>query len=98
LLPLQYPLIISIAGPEEIQSVVKFCLDKDQSTSAAKLAQVISHYAQHRAQDPEFTSPFAYSAYEAGIGLSGGKLDDITLVVSMVQKSESISEAITSKL
>jgi protein phosphatase PTC7 len=73
--------------PEEVQSVVKFCLDKDSATSAGKLAQVISHYAQHRAGDPEFASPFAYSAYESGIGISGGKMDDITVVISRVKES-----------
>lgn len=83
--------------PEEIQSVVKFCLDKDPATSANRLAQIISHYAQHRAGDPSFASPFAYSAYQSGLPISGGKMDDITLVISRVFNQES-SDKVPSKL
>ena len=37
-----------------------------------------------RATDPKHNSPFAYAAIQAGYVFLGGKLDDITVVVSYV--------------
>lgn len=35
--------------------------------SPSRSAQVLAHYARHRAADTKFASPFAYAAYQAGI-------------------------------
>lgn len=32
-----------------------------------KTAQVLAHYARHRASDPKFASPFAYAAFQVGL-------------------------------
>jgi protein phosphatase PTC7 len=37
-----------------------------------------------RATDPKYQSPFSYSALQAGYMYVGGKLDDITVLVSYV--------------
>jgi protein phosphatase PTC7 len=37
-----------------------------------------------RATDPKYHSPFSYAAIQAGYVFLGGKLDDITVVVSYV--------------
>lgn len=47
-------------------------------------AQKIAALAQQRAQDRNRQSPFAAAAQEAGYRYHGGKLDDITVVVSYV--------------
>jgi protein phosphatase PTC7 len=44
-----------------------------------KTAEVLAHYAHHRASDPKFASPFAYAAFQAGFAYMGGKMDDITV-------------------
>lgn len=67
---------------DEIVSVLKYCTN--QKMGPGKIAQVVALYAQHRAADTQFASPFAYSAYQAGIRLMGGKMDDITIVVGVV--------------
>lgn len=47
-------------------------------------AQKIAALAQQRAMDPTKRSPFSDAAKEAGFEYHGGKLDDITVVVSYV--------------
>ena len=47
-------------------------------------AQVLAHYARHRAADSKFASPFAYAAFQAGFSYMGGKMDDITVVIAKV--------------
>ncbi|XP_009764148.1 putative protein phosphatase 2C 55 [Nicotiana tabacum] len=47
-------------------------------------AQKIAALAQQRAMDPTKPSPFSDAAKEAGFEYHGGKLDDITVVVSYV--------------
>lgn len=49
-------------------------------------SQVLAHYARHRASDSKFVSPFAYSAFQAGLAFMGGKLDDITVVIASVHQ------------
>lgn len=41
-------------------------------------------YARMRASDAKYHSPFSYSAIQAGYVYLGGKMDDITVVVSYV--------------
>lgn len=56
------------------------------STMSTRNAQVLAHYARHRASDTKFASPFSYAAYQAGIRYMGGKLDDITILVAYVER------------
>lgn len=69
---------------EEVASVLKYCLD--QRMEVTKMAQVLAHYARHRASDSKFASPFAYAAFQAGYAYMGGKMDDITVVICVVQQ------------
>eukprot|EP00802_Teleaulax_amphioxeia_P013354 Tamp_13404.p1 GENE.Tamp_13404~~Tamp_13404.p1 ORF type:complete len:555 (-),score=77.21 Tamp_13404:59-1702(-) len=46
------------------------------------LARAISRTSHLRARDTEYASPFATNAEKEGLKYSGGKLDDITVVVS----------------
>lgn len=39
---------------------------QDVNMPMDKSAQVLAHYARHRASDPKFASPFAYSAFQVG--------------------------------
>lgn len=41
-------------------------------------------YARMRASDAKYHSPFSYAAIQAGYVYLGGKMDDITVVVSYV--------------
>jgi len=50
-------------------------------------AQKIAELARQRAVDKKRQSPFATAAQEAGYRYYGGKLDDITAVVSYVTSS-----------
>ncbi|KAL9241757.1 hypothetical protein vseg_015826 [Gypsophila vaccaria] len=47
-------------------------------------AQNIANLAQQRAQDRHRQTPFSAAAHDAGIRYMGGKLDDITVVVSYI--------------
>lgn len=53
-------------------------------------AQKIAALARQRALDKKRKTPFSTAAQEAGFLFHGGKLDDITVVVSYI--SSSISE------
>ncbi|GFR43147.1 hypothetical protein Agub_g4170 [Astrephomene gubernaculifera] len=68
---------------EEVASVLKYCCE--QRMEVGKMAQVLAHYARHRASDSKFASPFAYAAFTAGYAYMGGKMDDITAVICIVQ-------------
>lgn len=52
-------------------------------------AQKIATLAQERALDKKRHSPFSTAALEAGYRFYGGKLDDITVVVSYISSSAS---------
>lgn len=68
---------------EEVASVIRYC--QEQNMNMQKTAQVMAHYARHRAADSKFASPFAYAAFQAGYAYMGGKMDDITVVAAQVQ-------------
>lgn len=55
-------------------------------------AQKIAALARQRAQDKHRQTPFSTAAQDAGFRYYGGKLDDITVVVSYVASSNSNSE------
>ena len=40
-----------------------------------------------RATDPKYNSPFSYAALQAGYMYVGGKLDDITVLVTYVEEA-----------
>ncbi|KAF2543728.1 hypothetical protein F2Q68_00030486 [Brassica cretica] len=51
-------------------------------------AQKIAALARQRAQDKNRQTPFSTAAQDAGFRYYGGKLDDITVVVSYVAASK----------
>ncbi|KAG6624837.1 probable protein phosphatase 2C 55 isoform X1 [Carya illinoinensis] len=53
-------------------------------------AQKIAALARQRAQDKDRQTPFATAAQDAGFRYYGGKLDDITVVVSYIKSSSSV--------
>eukprot|EP00877_Chromochloris_zofingiensis_P009623 jgi/Chrzof1/4914/Cz15g04100.t1 len=67
---------------EEVATIVSKCKDKGESPEMA--AQVLCRYARMRASDAKYHSPFSYSAVQAGFVHLGGKMDDITVLVSYV--------------
>ncbi|GJM97010.1 hypothetical protein PR202_ga13900 [Eleusine coracana subsp. coracana] len=71
----------------EISGVVVEALRVGLSPQAA--AQKIAALARQRAMDKNRQSPFASAAQEAGYRYYGGKLDDITVVVSYVKNASS---------
>lgn len=64
---------------QELSGIKDFHYDtlKSTATSIAKQAHELSY-------DPEYLSPFARQAKENGYDLTGGKPDDITVLLSMV--------------
>ncbi|XP_043711786.1 probable protein phosphatase 2C 55 [Telopea speciosissima] len=58
-------------------------------------AQKIAALARQRAQDKDRQTPFSTAAQDAGFRYYGGKLDDITVVVSFISSSSSTSTADT---
>lgn len=48
------------------------------------LCVCVHRYARMRASDAKYHSPFSYAAIQAGYVYLGGKMDDITVVVSFV--------------
>lgn len=50
-------------------------------------AQKIAALARQRAQDRDRQTPFSTAAQDAGFRYYGGKLDDITVVVSYIRSS-----------
>ena len=52
--------------------------------SAGSTCLLSRRYARMRASDAKYHSPFSYAAIQAGYVYLGGKMDDITVVVSYV--------------
>jgi protein phosphatase PTC7 len=71
--------------PEEIVSIVRegLTLGKSETEMATRIAQV----ASSRANSTVGRSPFSVNAQQSGYEYSGGKLDDITVVVAIVEAS-----------
>ncbi|PPD95073.1 hypothetical protein GOBAR_DD07913 [Gossypium barbadense] len=55
-------------------------------------AQKIAALARQRAQDRDRQTPFSTAAQDAGFRYYGGKLDDITVVVSYITSSEELMQ------
>ncbi|PRT56719.1 Protein phosphatase PTC7 [Wickerhamiella sorbophila] len=59
-------------------------LPKTKISGEAKLAELLTKRAYYNSLDPSFASPFATRSFQEGLLLPGGKPDDITTVVAMV--------------
>ncbi len=70
---------------EEAATIVSKCIAKGETPEVA--AQVLCRYARMRAVDTKYNSPFSYAAVAAGYPFLGGKLDDITVLVSVFSAS-----------
>lgn len=65
----------------EISKLKSFLLEDLQKT-----AQVLAKKAVELAFDPDYVSPFALSARRNGINISGGKPDDVTVLLARVSR------------
>lgn len=72
--------------PDEVAALVHLSRKKGESPGEA--AASLTKYAKSRAVDQKYLSPFAYGAQQLGYRYLGGKLDDITVVVSYVSAAE----------
>ncbi|GBF96905.1 phosphatase 2C-like [Raphidocelis subcapitata] len=67
---------------EEAATVVSRCRAQGDGPEAA--AHTLCRYARMRASDTKYHSPFSYAACAAGYFYQGGKMDDLTVVVSYI--------------
>lgn len=67
---------------KEIAAVVAEAVEEKLNPS--DMAQKIAALARVRALDTKHPSPFSAAAQKAGYAYYGGKLDDLTVVVSFV--------------
>ncbi|XP_056163305.1 probable protein phosphatase 2C 71 isoform X1 [Syzygium oleosum] len=73
---------------QEIASIVRKSLQS--GLSPQDIAELLATRAQEVGQSKSARTPFADAAHAAGyVGYTGGKLDDVTVVVSMVEKRSS---------
>ncbi|KAI6701665.1 hypothetical protein NL676_015989 [Syzygium grande] len=73
---------------QEIASIVRKSLQS--GSSPQDVAELLATRAQEVGQSKSARTPFADAAHAAGyVGYTGGKLDDVTVVVSMVEKRSS---------
>ena len=80
------------AFDEEILSVILSVIAKDAKATPGQVAQTLALLARRRhAEDSTFNSPFAVEAAKAGYRFQGGKLDDITVVVSFCRTEADVS-------
>ena len=79
------------AFDEEILSVVLSVIAKDAKATPGQVAQALALLARRHAEDGTFNSPFAVEAAKAGYRFQGGKLDDITVVVSFCRTEADVS-------
>ena len=63
-------------------------LSRKKGETPGEAAASLTKYAKSRAVDQRYLSPFAYGAQQLGYRYLGGKLDDITVVVSYVSAEE----------
>ena len=74
---------------DEVAEVVMQAVQANLGPQAT--AQRIAALARQRAVDKAWKSPFAAAAEEAGFQYLGGKLDDISVVVSYVTAASSVA-------
>lgn len=68
--------------PHEIAEVVSH--GKEQGLTPTQLAWILAEIAQYIATDEGRNTPFSETARQAGYDLSGGKVDDITVIVAYI--------------
>ena len=61
--------------------------------SLQRVANSLASSARRLAFDPDYMSPFALAAKDAGLDICGGKPDDVTVVVAVVLPQESDDNA-----
>lgn len=76
---------------EESAALVRHSRSKGEPASAA--AKTLADYTFKKASDVRHMSPFAYAAQAHGHRFVGGKLDDITVLVSYISAAKAESEA-----
>ena len=72
----------------EITAIVVHAIRAGLEPQAA--AQKIAALARQRAEDKDRQTPFSTSAQDAGFRYYGGKLDDITVVVSYITSLDDV--------
>jgi protein phosphatase PTC7 len=73
---------------QEAATVAARCRGKGETAAIA--AQVLCRYARTRAADTKYNSPFSYGAMQAGYVYQGGKMDDITVLVTYVSQNSKL--------
>lgn len=68
--------------PEDVEATVERCLEEGMLPSM--VARELAKVARRNSLKKDLVSPFEVAAYEAGVEYSGGKRDDITVVVAYV--------------
>ena len=63
---------------------------KQRGATPGVAAQQLATFASARSRDPVYLSPFAKQARRAGFRYQGGKVDDITVIVSYVSEPGSV--------
>lgn len=73
---------------QEVETIISKSLEA--KFKPVEIAEILALKAQEVGRSASGRSPFADAAHVAGYhGVTGGKLDDVTVVVSTVQKSSS---------
>lgn len=72
--------------PEESAALIRHARARGESANAA--AKTLADYTFKKAADERHMSPFAYSAQAHGHRFVGGKMDDITVVVSFISAAD----------
>lgn len=71
--------------PDQAAAIAAVAYRKGEPPQVA--AQALTTFAQQRAADRRYMSPFAYAAQAMGYYYLGGKMDDITVIVSYVTEA-----------
>ncbi|WCJ34517.1 hypothetical protein M5689_015825 [Euphorbia peplus] len=66
---------------------IEMILKRAEKEDVGKLAREIAEYALRNSKDRDYLSPFAKAAKKEGIEYTGGKYDDITVVVAKIERS-----------
>jgi protein phosphatase PTC7 len=71
---------------DQIREVIKpFLKESDTFLDPELVAQMIAKYAEQLSLNTTWKSPFAKAAYKSFYDFTGGKHDDITVVVSQIE-------------
>jgi protein phosphatase PTC7 len=80
----------NLFDPQIIDLLRPFIRDRDELLDAGLVAELISQEAEKFSNNQNWSSPFAKSAHDHFFDFSGGKPDDITVVVSQIKLAEKI--------